>query len=505
MPFSMDQAQSLADIRPAPVATAALLTDVVTAAVTTFTVIGVQSFKDLFALDKDDITTTVDGIMVVATDSGVGRWKRVCIPHQDWQKQPNWYFDASVGNDQYDGTAATNTGGLVGPLKTWGEYIRRTGQIVTVQTTFHVSTNPPTDKPIMDLKVRDGGSWKFVGGRTSLHTGTFTATTALNRATNVPWAVTDGAITDWTPYVGKLGVITGGARVGAIFVVVKRTAATVARISALATYPSDGSQVTLVTPTIGDPYMIFDVPAVTFTAFSTTGGELNYYNIFENLDVCGETALTQLCFSGNANCYITASSCIMRNAAFQGPFFTVQVSKLIGSYDTNCNAGHVLIHACAMMGATTVACGSGGTVSFDKDTIAQGVSLFTGYGGDIFVYNACAFDSSGSGATVFPYGIAELGIGSGVFYGSGNATAGVKVWGGGRCSWNTAPTITGVGGDFSLGGAYTAFAFDNALGVYSVAAKRALTWALLATSYAGGGFGNNAADPFSGAQMVKAV
>ncbi len=318
--------------------------------------------------------------------------------------------------------------------------------MLTVPTTFNVSAaSPPTDKPIIRFDIRDGGSFAFTSTRTSLHTGTFTAVTALDRASNVPWSVTDSAIADWTPYEGKLGVITAGARAGAIFGVALRTSAKVARISPLVTYPADGSGVTLVTPTTGDAYEIFDLPVVSFTSFAVTGGELLYYNTIENLDVQGETAGTQLSIGGNHNCYITLNACIVTNATPSGPTVTFQASKIAGTL-TQVMDGFVSYDACLHVGSVYA---HGGFTSFRYDTMAQGCVLFVARGGNVATNDCCAFDSDSYGVRATRGGVVECK--PGIIYGSGNATYGLQC-DSAAFTYTSKPTITGTSGDALIGG-----------------------------------------------------
>ncbi len=429
----------------APVATAAALSAIDTATLTTDTSCWVQSFDAEFDLSTTSTATVQTGV-VVATLSGTGRWLRRVVPSYKWQAQADWYFNDSVGNDEYDGTATAHGAGLIGPLKTWGEYIRRTGMVLTVPTIFHIpATNPPADIPNLNFTIQQAGSFSIIGTRSAaLVSGTFTAVTALNRAANVPWSVTDGAIADWTPYVGKLGVITGGTRAGAVFWIAKRTAATVARISPLATYPSDGSPVTLVTPTAGDPYSIFDLPAITLNTLTCVGGELLYYNILENIDLRGNTTGTQLSIDGDHNCYVTLSSCIATNATPSGPTVTFQASKIAGVL-SDVIGGFVNYEAC--LHTATVAA-HGGIANFRLDSLAQGCALFSSRGGPVITDNCCAFDSPDYGVRASRGGAVECK--NGFIYGSGNTTYGLAA-DNGTFVYLTKPTITGTLADALIG------------------------------------------------------
>jgi hypothetical protein len=82
------------------------------------------------------------------------------------------------------------------------------------------------------------------------------------------------------------------------------------------------------------------------------------------------------------------------------------------------------------------------------------------------------------------------------FWGSGSLGVGVNVPNGNQLiidSTNPAPTITGTGGNVSVGGYTSLPAVDPT--TFVVTASRSLTWANFYTSVAGGGFGNAVFNP----------
>jgi hypothetical protein len=70
-----------------------------------------------FMLDRAS-TATIDGITVVATLSGVGRWHRILSHVPQWTNQSAWERNFATGNDENPGTVLL-------PLKTCAEFTRR--------------------------------------------------------------------------------------------------------------------------------------------------------------------------------------------------------------------------------------------------------------------------------------------------------------------------------------------------------------------------------------------
>lgn len=141
--------------------------------------------------------------------------------------------------------------------------------------------------------------------------------------------------------------------------------------------------------------------------------------------------------------------------------------------------------------------------SITGDFLLQGGNLQASAGAYVDIISMGVFDSATFGVSVL--GSCDIRIRTSL-YGASNTGAGVAVSGGGRSCYDNGATIAVAGStDFTLGGATSGYAFDNSTGVFSIAGKRNYTWALLTTAYVSAGFGNNAADPFSGAMMVKNV
>jgi hypothetical protein len=100
-----------------PVANLAALSAVDDLAEADFSLRPVTTLLSDFQLDKSS-TATVDGISVVATLSGAGRWMRVIASNPHWTDQKDWKVSPATGNDE-------NLGGVGFPLKTLAEFSRR--------------------------------------------------------------------------------------------------------------------------------------------------------------------------------------------------------------------------------------------------------------------------------------------------------------------------------------------------------------------------------------------
>ena len=103
--------------------------------------------------------------------------------------QAAWFIDPQNGSDGYDGTSATFTSGVTGPLKTWahlaalwGTYAPRLRQNTTI--TF-VSSHTDDSDPVYFRPLIENGSLVILQGTTPtiVATGTMGTVTPLNRST----------------------------------------------------------------------------------------------------------------------------------------------------------------------------------------------------------------------------------------------------------------------------------------------------------------------------------
>lgn len=175
----------------------------------------VAELLDTFELDQSSILAT-DGITIVATMSGVGRWIRRCLPSLVWANRNLWYLDGVAGSDRADGGAPATA------LQTHEELTRRVGTLLgagaAAITVYLLAPGfgrirwsaPP---------ARQRVAFTYYGTQTVIYSGSVTARVAYSvpPAAPVRGTMTDAAIpASWTAsgLIGKLIVGTGGTIAG---------------------------------------------------------------------------------------------------------------------------------------------------------------------------------------------------------------------------------------------------------------------------------------------------
>src|SRR6185369_1594482 len=230
----------------------------------------------MFVLVKNAGNTLPDGSTIVAPISGApsagnagARWLRLnAFDGEEFAQQGIWWVDPVNGNDSNDGLT------LATALQTYQQIRFRVGSNQINQlTTINLANDFPTTSPvIIDHTLGPNGFLYYpeVKTLTTLYANTtvgFTATTAINRATNSPTTVTDPLVpTSWTA-AGLINTqsstprrirLTSGTNSGAIAWAYEdagaSTAVTSPFLKALSTIPS-GSP-TVITPAIGDQFIV---------------------------------------------------------------------------------------------------------------------------------------------------------------------------------------------------------------------------------------------------------
>jgi hypothetical protein len=127
-------------------------------------------------------------------------------------------------------------------------------------------------------------------------------------------------------------------------------------------------------------------------------------------------------------------------------------------------------------------------------TFVQSIFVFPGIGAGMQLQNV----QQVNGAVTFLEGATYFSDAA-LLWGKGNAATGVEVGAGTQISVGPTPSVTGTTGDFEFTGTGATFqvarAWNNTTGAYTEAggvATRATTWAHLAGTIAGGGFGKQA-------------
>jgi len=232
------------------VADLAALSAIDDAAVANGIAMTVATLHDDFDLDKAS-TETVDGITVVPTASGAGRWLRKGLTSGRWLGQRDFHINADVGDDENDGSDGNQ-------LKTFAEYTRRIGggrptPKYPAEPRIFIETDLTEYEFVINGQYSE--SALFQGTRTVVATGTITANQDWDAATSQEGTITDSALpVSWTDsdLVGKMIVLTTGANAGAIAWIAKDLGSKTTRhspfVDALAWSPA--------AVTVGDEYEV---------------------------------------------------------------------------------------------------------------------------------------------------------------------------------------------------------------------------------------------------------
>lgn len=493
--------------------------------------IRVQTVRDYFTLDKTDITPP-DGITVVATKSGIGRWNRVLSSDQHWARQSNWFIDPVSGNDELDGSLRITA------LKTWAEMVRRITLIPIIERTITtitvLNTLPVTDTARLYPSVGLEGFLHITGVKTLLHTGSFTAITARSPAANQPLEMTDSSLPSsgaWTTYLGKLTQITASttpSNVGASTWVAKDLGSKKARFGSPTTVDPSLSTNEIV-PTVGDSYAIYDVtkigsidikPINGSVDFDFTGGipiPLHGSILIEYLDFetgwTGAGEFDSAVLGGDEQIYFNncrwstqGELTIIGNGALLSNCYTGSSTTL------NINSGAVVnLFAGVHCGGSLV---SGGLV-IRAGTLFQGAGIQGNISASAFLaITDCGVMDWTDEAFDVSYGSNAIMFAPSKLWGSStvvNSYSFRVAWAAGKFCYDGSVGISGLtivgmklGGtaDFKIGAFVTGPAIDPTTFVYTAA--RAYTLALLKTSVAGGGFGGAVIDPRYGGGICPA-
>lgn len=503
----------------------------------------VNTVRSIFILDRTS-TQPVDGITVVATLSGVGRWLRLPIAHPSWLSQATWFIDPAAGDDENVGSTAAAA------LKTHAELTRRWSTdfstVVGIDSavikpikliTVTLLGSLPASDPI-NLKVSLGPNTllAYVGTPTPVRVGTFTAVTVKNRTTNTPWEVADAdPMTSFSAAdVGKRVRITGGDvnNVGQFAWVAKDMGAGVMRMSSFSKPTMPGAPDVLIDTgltsggvAVLDSYVVEDLTQVTVQSIqvdSPLGGtSTNTIIGFVNIDfrnTSGPLAPTPN-VQGNVQGVVTA---VFKGCSWDGQL--VHGRHVFRHHYLNCRFGSLALNLVSPIFRGGLCLGQvsyrGGLTTFDNDFMVQGGNgLLIQASGALFG-TVCVFDSALDGFRIgtgdgLPSTATCLSpaVGPGVhrLWGAGNAGAGISISGGSVLSYqSTVPTVTGkypldsvdpAAFHFLLAGAAKSRAWDEALGKYTDLLPN--TWKNLAAAIAPGpGFGGNAHNVERNAHIV---
>lgn len=380
-----------------------------------------------------------------------------------------WYIDPINGNDTAEGSELF-------PLQTLSELARRwQGQIINVPVTVHIIADlPATDYPRFRFNVGEEGRVLFKGHKTLVATGTLTAVTDRDPASNQQNEVTDTGLADtWTAlgYVELLIMTTSGVNSGASAWVAKDLGTSAARVSSWLEDTTvdtavewDGKPAN-VDADVGDEYSLYTLPDINDLDFDVHivgdwgAGWASAKVWFEDISInAAEDRYIRLRVSGDFYAFHFNRCRIGRVQPGMGasirycgckitqPFFGYQISAdIIGGFCTS--------YACVYPTSSVI---------FRRSVLVHG---------GIYVQGG-AIELCGNGVGVFETGSypgIDL-ISAGVFsyatypaavvYGDADTGVGVRVRAGCRFIYpaGNKPTITGTAGDALVGGIAKAWA-----------------------------------------------
>lgn len=489
----------------------------------------VSTLKDNFYLDKTSVVTA-NGITVVNSLSSLsgtspGRWIRKLDYSTDWTIQTTWYIDPSSGNDENTGLSSGTA------IKTFAELTRRLGiyAVIHIPIIIYVLGNLPANDPLFwRPTIGPSGGLIIEGTLTQVSTGTFTAVTARNRATNTCVMVEDTAhAASWAADVSRLLKITASvspASVGASSVIAKDLGTYQARVAAPRTVAFVGPSPTIteVVPQVGDSYALYDRTqiAVTDITISMTSGVIlstpTNAVVIKNFHFINGTQSHQLVLNAGATALsiidcrnsrqINVSGVNLINQAFDGSSGVSVVrgqANQFGNYWVTINGGVSILRS-VNVGGTRL---QGG---FFVQGPAPGSTLFAGFGMVGRIEDAGVMDWSGAALRISHGASVETGQYNipGYLWGS-SATAstfGVHIESG-KFFVNSPAAITVAGTltatqDFRVASRVTLPAVDYAVNPPVLTTVRNCTWTNLALSVAAGGFGGSAIDPASGSGIA---
>ncbi len=471
-------------------------------------------------------STASAGSTVLVPESGTGRWEQVGSPSASLVAVSTWYVSTS-GDDGASGTTSST------PIKTFAELAKRLSSahypvlpgaastaisaIQLIVVNLLSMSYPSTDPLRLRVSLPANTLLAFVGSTSTIASGTFSAITAQNPATNQATQGTDATKT-WTTYLKKrVRNTTVGANLDQVAWVAKDLGSNVARLSrpcnavmpapanALSgSAPPDRLFQTTVTEgafSSGDTYVIEDITTLYL-------GDIDIGSTFQGSATLPVIGFAHISFQQEGN--NAAASIRLPSGAvipnFKGcSFAAAALASAVnqannfenccfagtgaGGGAVNCVRASMFIRGGLATGQ--VSCRPGSFLSIDNDFMIQGVSGngVSVIGGTTIMVKACVFDATSAGisqgnSTSNAGGYSDLQIGTRL-WGSGNATFGLEQGAGCKCRYNTgaAITITGTSGDFKQAGLATNRSWDEATGLWSSAISPS-AWATIANDNA---------------------
>lgn len=376
--------------------------------------------------------------------------------------QAVWYLDPVNGNDTNSGATSSLA------LKTHKELMRRIGRdagVINHRADVYILNNVPlTDPVFVSVTVGPNGMLVYHGQRTQVGSGSFTAVTLENAATNQAFEVEDSAIpTSWTAsgWVGKRIRRTSD---NATCWVTKDLGTKRARISPMlqgwnGTGDFPGWQLSTQNPGVGNAYVVEDLTSIELAAVDVTGT-----GYFLN------TTISQVVFKDLA--FSLASGTIPTRVIARQDFVAFYACDA-GSPWGGADGDNTSWYGCKVSAPTALSghynyqnCFIDGA-GFPFDILSRSRVTMTAclvqncdfgvriFGGRLEVQGSASgfFDTTNGPAIVADTGgVLEA---RAIIYGSGQSDRGIIVRTGGIVAYNTVgskPTVTGTAGDAMVGG-----------------------------------------------------
>lgn len=363
----------------------------------------VRTVLRYYRLDKASVLAP-DGITVIAAVGG-GNW--IAEPRVDrtWDDQPVWFINAATGNDENNGATGPTA------IKTWAEYVRRTGEdrfiagrnvITTLQGAF-----PVTDPVHQNVRIGRGGLCRIQAALTVL-AGPFTVLAyARNPGADNPGTLTANEVGfDPALFVGRMIRFTTGPAAGAYAFINQDLGAGVAQVSTPTSVPqSDDQQPVVLVPLNGNGFEVVDLvtcygdyirtecegednlaggdaPKLVIDSLSFLNGDVNYPNA---MSVGGERLQMRRCIADNL---LVVGDCTL----------------------VQCKAGSIASSIEVRSGVCAVWAGLYGLFSIDP---AASVLMFAGplMNASMQLSGSCRVDAEGLG--IYDAPLVEISISSG--------------------------------------------------------------------------------------------
>jgi hypothetical protein len=447
------------------------------------TILGMLSLRDIWQLNRNS-NETVDGITIIDTNSGSGRWIRKGLSDKSWTTQTAWYIDSLTGDDENDGLTE-DTG-----LKTLSELARRwKDQTINVHVAVYVlDDTPASDYPRFRFTIGESGFVLFRGmNARAMLEWAFTAVTERDPANNQPNECTTNIGGSWTSndYIGRRIRLTSGSNIGAVAWAAKDLDNDTARVSP---WWTDSSVDFENIGSVGwSPWDFSPCEAGATDDFVIE--ELTVlYRLDMDVHVCGLAHGGSQPGSGGIRLVFEDLQINPGNPpgpALPQPTVTIRVSGDDFAWAMNrCVVGSVapgadsVMHLVNCFRSLPIYTGVGSThyygggffrdvwvtpgrvITLEGGTLCEG-NIYCSSGEVHVAYGAhgvCIMDT-GSGANVVLYQGA-LFTAQGPVYGDADTGVGVQVDGGARFLYDSSkkPSITGSGGDTKVGGAVKTWA-----------------------------------------------